>query len=618
MGSDVYLRRPLPSPRSIRLLTIYPGNFEDDICCELSVVDLTTNPTYNALSYVWNPSRRNPGSPVTSVICDGQRAKVTPNLGAALRTLRARPPKFLRGLRLHERFSFGKRKQRNYGRSIWVDALCINQEDPLERSRQVAFMTEIYSNASEVFVWLGGCDVRPEAIWGNDTQRWKAQLPLPGNHAGEMLEYLAIPLIKRVAQLARMGRFWSKDAQRWKYHLPTPRNSTWDNLRLFYENEWFRRIWVIQEAANANATILLGPNEISLDDVGLCSTWLQRNPLYPLIHDTIAPSNVIYLIRNGAPMGYLLEVTSQMHATDPRDKIYALLGLYSKWLAREPDVKLSSGSKSAFRPDYKDAVVNVYCNFVRYYLELPKACKSGQSGLRIILGNEHSVEKQLPQTRTETSMMESSDQEPLFPSWMPRWDQSLPVWSSGLVQGLRKASGDSTLHFNVKSNILSSKGFKIDQVASLKRKFDRPATPVSDSQFIERVLDEVSLEHTNYTERASLKRALASIGSVLPPAEHQPTSLSAEDSCILRFVDNNKYNYSFFVTTTGHIGIGSRAMQIGDCFCILFGGEAIFILRPMGVHYTLVGECYVPELSDGEAMYMLHSGEVEEQCFHLK
>jgi hypothetical protein len=40
-------------------------------------------------------------------------------------------------------------------RVLWIDALCINQEDEEERDRQVGFMGELYSNARTVLAWLG-------------------------------------------------------------------------------------------------------------------------------------------------------------------------------------------------------------------------------------------------------------------------------------------------------------------------------------------------------------------------------------------------------------------------------------------------------------------------------
>ncbi|KAH9207808.1 heterokaryon incompatibility protein-domain-containing protein, partial [Leptodontidium sp. 2 PMI_412] len=121
------LYEPLPSPRSIRLLAILPG-VDDPIRCELSVVDLETAPPYEALSYVWGTP-----DPTLDILCNGKAIPVGPNLYSALRHLRG-----------------------GYGtRIIWIDAICINQADSDERSKQVLFMNAIYRKAQHVTVWLG-------------------------------------------------------------------------------------------------------------------------------------------------------------------------------------------------------------------------------------------------------------------------------------------------------------------------------------------------------------------------------------------------------------------------------------------------------------------------------
>ena len=74
---------------------------------------------------------------------------------------------------------------------------------------------------------------------------------------------------------------------------------------------------------------------------------------------------------------------------------------------------------------------------------------------------------------------------------------------------------------------------------------------------------------------------------------------------------------TLFTTASGHLGIGTRLMEVGDKICVLFGGEVLFILRPAGENYKLVGECYVHGLMHGEAMEMLGSGEAREQFFDL-
>src|SRR6266480_1692615 len=75
--SNIY--SPLPTQRSIRLLTILPGDFGDTIQSTLEVVELDEALSYEALSYVWGKP-----DPPAEIICNGERMPVTPNLSVGL------------------------------------------------------------------------------------------------------------------------------------------------------------------------------------------------------------------------------------------------------------------------------------------------------------------------------------------------------------------------------------------------------------------------------------------------------------------------------------------------------------------------------------------------------
>jgi len=120
-------------PDSIRLLRLMPNrNNEAIIRCELfqyalQESDKATYP-YEALSYVWGGSDK-----PQSIFIGNQYLAVTVNLHAALLRLR----------------------DHDIARIIWVDAVCINQEDDKEKTHQVQSMAQIYGKASRVIVWLG-------------------------------------------------------------------------------------------------------------------------------------------------------------------------------------------------------------------------------------------------------------------------------------------------------------------------------------------------------------------------------------------------------------------------------------------------------------------------------
>jgi hypothetical protein len=88
---------------------------------------------YAALSYVWG--QRDASNPVF-IELESQAFEVTPNLFSALQELRHPTQKI----------------------ALWVDAICINQKDVLERNEQVKLMTAIYENANLVLMWMGRAD----------------------------------------------------------------------------------------------------------------------------------------------------------------------------------------------------------------------------------------------------------------------------------------------------------------------------------------------------------------------------------------------------------------------------------------------------------------------------
>ena len=122
----------LPGPDSIRLLRLQPPEGETaTIKCQLFNYSLdgpdNTLPRYEALSYVWG----DPENPLL-IFIDEHRFNVTVNLHAALCRLRDCAIEW-----------------------VWVDAICINQQDRKERGHQVRHMAKVYGKAHRVVAWLG-------------------------------------------------------------------------------------------------------------------------------------------------------------------------------------------------------------------------------------------------------------------------------------------------------------------------------------------------------------------------------------------------------------------------------------------------------------------------------
>ncbi|KAE8168682.1 heterokaryon incompatibility protein-domain-containing protein [Aspergillus tamarii] len=112
----------------IRLLNLLPGKWSDSIHCTWRTVSLNGRPEYKALSYVWGRSKHS-----QPIYLNGSPIHITRHLRRALRQLRSE----------------------NETVCLWVDAVCINQSDDEEKTEQVKMMGKIYAHCQEVVVYLG-------------------------------------------------------------------------------------------------------------------------------------------------------------------------------------------------------------------------------------------------------------------------------------------------------------------------------------------------------------------------------------------------------------------------------------------------------------------------------
>ncbi|RYP68488.1 hypothetical protein DL771_006640 [Monosporascus sp. 5C6A] len=143
-GADsIYSEKLDATKREIRLLQIRPDVNNCSTAWSMSTASLGTTPNaaarFNALSYVWGNTHAS-----QPVRINSQNLRVTENLGQALRGLR--------NAFIPEADDL----------PLWIDALCINQQDERERNQQVAIMGDIYRRAERVLIWLGDGDIHSD------------------------------------------------------------------------------------------------------------------------------------------------------------------------------------------------------------------------------------------------------------------------------------------------------------------------------------------------------------------------------------------------------------------------------------------------------------------------
>ncbi|KAJ9648637.1 hypothetical protein H2199_001492 [Coniosporium tulheliwenetii] len=316
-----FVYSPLDHGYKTRLLILEPGNFDDEVTCQLKhSSSLKHDPEYEALSYAW-------GDPTQTCVikCNDRELPIPAILYEALRGLRYETDE----------------------RVLWADAVCINQEDPEERGHQVQIMQEIYSNAQRVIVWLGEEKVEDQ-------------------FAFDSLRSLDLYLNDHTPKPSTGGFGWFVDTDGTPISGPDKENLSefkWGQIANLLRRQWFRRTWVIQEVASARQVILKCSSQemqwrdfanafMQLDESGLRVNILEEGKARHA-RESIAAMETLRRSQNGPMSMSLLEVllgTCYNNCSDPRDKIYAVLGLATDW-SKEQELKpdYTIGAEEAFQ-----------------------------------------------------------------------------------------------------------------------------------------------------------------------------------------------------------------------------------------------------------------------------
>jgi hypothetical protein len=276
--------KSLQSESSFRLLALQPGQGDDALVCELHAFDLYHHPIlkaiwyippFEAISYVWGTSL-----PVHEIQCNGQILRITENLRAALCAVRPSDRKIY----------------------VWADAICIDQSDLRERKMQVALMRHIYSRAKMVSICLNTASSKMPEVLGQTIKMYAAT---PNMHQG-----IEPPI----------------------YDISSP---FWSLLAEFFDNPWFSRIWVIQEIGESkNARILFDGQEIPWEGIVCLVRRVLQNQNYArrilYLAKTHGIWNVLFMNNRTTfsaydPIPALLQATRAFGASDPRDKVFAML-----------------------------------------------------------------------------------------------------------------------------------------------------------------------------------------------------------------------------------------------------------------------------------------------------
>jgi len=335
--------QPLDSNTTqIRLLAIRPGQGGDTISCTLRHVYLDEKPQYEALSYSWgDPSQTHE----IGIFLHGDLLKVTPNLFAALKYLRQEATETV----------------------LWVDALCIDQANVQERSSQVQRMRDIYSHAQRTIVWLGDGTSNSDSAMASIVDIANYGFFDRGRRGG-----LAVLRTSRYnfPELLKFHGCHSEKLKAVKDLLSRP---------------WFRRMWVVQELSVSKEVIVVcGTSYITWENLSCAlaalvhctemseSTMTWGHPFDRMAKmDLCRRRNATWRLGGGtATINGLMHDFRDFEASDPRDKVYSMLGL-----AKDVYRPSSAGNEGARRArdtlakiDYSKSAATVFKELARYII----------------------------------------------------------------------------------------------------------------------------------------------------------------------------------------------------------------------------------------------------------
>lgn len=585
------LYRPLSAQAAeIRILELLPG--AGPIVCRLHNRFVEAS-HFEALSYAW--TEQTIDDPTINI--NGHTVKVRQSLADALHRFR----------------------RRDVSRNMWIDAVCINQADALEKNLQVLLMRDIYAASQRTLIWLGPADA--------STAEGFALARLRARKARQDAAYEDDEMPKTV------GVFWTGFFE----------NKQWYALSNLHTRDWFRRAWIVQEVTVASrATVFCGEHEmewvdlvVGNQDIQFASSYLRR-----LGGGATKDSQQM----QQEDLTAVLARNRQRQATLPADKIYAFLGL------------VDDDKRYGILPDYNRSEEDLLL-----HLTLDSIATRGDLGIFSASTHRALAERSRPSWVFSNSYDASRD---TLASESFAWKAHM--WGGSYFPTFDACSGTNARPvYNEKEQSLTLQGMVFDVVVEVgnHRKGYRQVI-VNDYLNVLRKWPEKVTEYICYLNwrrvsriseaddkpcrecvrqtfwettyggvldryRDQAKRDWEFIDGALEPLlqlpkwllEYRPfihvvciwfllqgLLLQALGMSYLipfsRFSTNTtaSYNRRLLRTKRGAIGLGPNTTRVGDCVTILEGGKVPIILREVSsLRWTLVGESYVHGIMQGEA-----------------
>jgi hypothetical protein len=573
-------------------------------------------PQYNALSYTWSTDES--GATKSWAIRIGEHhLPVLDSLEVFVQALRSR------GTLLD-------------GTWWWIDSICIDQTNIQERDEHVRRMKDTYQNARDVIVWLGE--------QSDDSDR-------------------AIDFIHRLDQTKRAGI--STPNLRTTFAGPQYFRK-WDAMRAFFLRKWWTRVWTIQESVvPSSISFWCGPRQISRDTMftalmvaDKCNSSLFKESI--AFHHSWNRSRAWFVHKSEEGFGLSLLALAAYFcnnkATDDRDRLYGLHALATE--------------NHGLQVDYSKTVDEVYFHFAQSFIERHQSLDIICFASLFIPTRNSSLPSWVPDWRARRKphvipLMASQSANDLVGNLRPVYamthrDETVRYLASGSRLPMFKFDGPALLargvvvdavdglaasrrlmyvqtswqHAQTLSTAISPTEVltQICRCLVLNREDRYLRFPMPVEQFFfdfimmcmhglaEGILSPFSwFSHSEqlliYGETlGQIVRNLQNDGTVAFVGQAPEWDSTIHASFYGRFSDTfDSMSLRFMTSKEGRIGMVNEMAMKGDLICVLFGCSIPVILRRSEKEdeFRVIGECYLDECMEGQALEQCESSERE-------
>ncbi|KAI0418994.1 heterokaryon incompatibility protein-domain-containing protein [Xylaria grammica] len=473
-------------------------------------------------------------------------------------------------------------------RYLWVDALCINQQDGAEKTAQVDMMHRIYSDCEQCYMWLGNVDTAAMGTTELEAlEAAKGALDAIRLLAGVDPDYRLPLSLATKAQQAKAGHA----------------------IRLLMDSPWWSRIWTVQEATSPKkATVLWGPFSIPWSLMKDAAEKMIRGHYPPAerldIHNLVGNYSFFtapilgliwaskWAVRPHPPLKMLWRFRYR-ESTDPRDKVYVILNLVAEGTNPLPSVLTS------------DYTLNTAVLYRRVMLDLLR----NERGLRPMIGlrGERKSVPGLPSWVVDWSRQPEKFNIASFWEHSNFWlcytaDRGLPMLDLGALTS--PDQGEEVLNVN---------GVFFDKILVCSGTIARDEGEERLYNMVAEVIAKALVEEPRYRVISEVYWQGALVDII------EGNHVNSED--VIESVSGDAYwraqmlRYQrLFITENGAVGLGPSQTSIGDEVWVLSGGRSPFLLSPLRVndavlgtrdssyHYTFRGDVFIPGVMNGEAV----------------